>query len=726
MGRNRWTTDEQEAWLKSKLPTFWEAQQTKKTAIFRDAVETAFFKQWPFVEGAATGRGSTLSGQKKRIREWFGNNGRKSGVNRAGRCKIMRLRGIPRIKPAWQVYSDLFYTTKLKATIDNAYRKHVEEAEAAHVNPDAKIAFRNRMVIEAFDEESEDVKAQVEKARARQDGISITPPADDLEGLTEEEIIRLGMNLGFEKNIEALGVTLQTLLDEAYRLTGWTGVIMIGGPRPSNLGKISSMTVFTGTPPQAPGGFPVWNENFQQDWVKVWLEFLRLAHPLDLRKRRAIMTGSDKLGTTGSCETPLTIDPDAPPPAEPHVPSVHTSPKKAKVVALKRDRPVDSDGDEIPALVEGSSEEEGEEEDDDDDDDDDDGMGDVIVDKAKEREEVDQLIDTLATKDELEVRELMEMICEGGEMDDEEEGPADTDTAASASTSAAASDAESMDATKSGTSEAESMEASGPTKSYMSVRFEAEELDLEEDDSLEITEKPAETTYAPTEIVPSPPARRASARFAKRAETMVVDELPSKPVSTRFSDLDFGISWISDARSYLLSVVINVEHHRVIQHWARLERIMDQPENRRGYQLDVDQRPNEVGEWLKKKKAMRDPPNIANPANFGVRWRVYYRSLQPVARLAGSSLRKVECSPADWGRLLKGGRRGLFLLLLSFSWWSTNTKLKKERELVYEMVEDLKWVFQQLSPVAEAQVESKKRAIEENNAAGVERKRVKT
>lgn len=48
MGRNKWTTDDQEEWLKSRLAGFGDAQANKTTTKnFFPAVIKEWTKQWP-------------------------------------------------------------------------------------------------------------------------------------------------------------------------------------------------------------------------------------------------------------------------------------------------------------------------------------------------------------------------------------------------------------------------------------------------------------------------------------------------------------------------------------------------------------------------------------------------------------------------------------------------------------------------------------------------------
>ena len=47
MGKKRWTTEEQRAWLEALIPAFVRAQQEKATGAFFEETYNAWHKKWP-------------------------------------------------------------------------------------------------------------------------------------------------------------------------------------------------------------------------------------------------------------------------------------------------------------------------------------------------------------------------------------------------------------------------------------------------------------------------------------------------------------------------------------------------------------------------------------------------------------------------------------------------------------------------------------------------------
>ncbi|TDL14833.1 hypothetical protein BD410DRAFT_166323 [Rickenella mellea] len=293
MGRARWASDEQLVWLTSNLPDYWEAQARKRTKAFWPKLDAGYFKKFPYVEGAEIGRGSTLEGARGRIHEWYGNHGRKSTVPQSGRTKVLKLRGAPKRKVPWQVYSDMFYVEKLRDFVDAEYDDYLVALDT-DATPEAKIAFRNKIIIAAYEVETEDVQAQVLAACERQDGVALIPAAVDCVGLSEEQIGELGVNLGIQRNIDALGTTLQTLTDEVFRVTGWTMTIMAGGPVPALDGNIMSFSLHSGSTSTSKS-FGQWHDDFNGLVVSPFKEWLGLVHPESVRQKRAIAAGSATL-----------------------------------------------------------------------------------------------------------------------------------------------------------------------------------------------------------------------------------------------------------------------------------------------------------------------------------------------------------------------------------------------------------------------------------------------
>ncbi|KAJ7503445.1 hypothetical protein B0H11DRAFT_1710992 [Mycena galericulata] len=114
--------------------------------------------------------------------------------------------------------------------------------------------------------------------------------------------------------------------------------------------------------------------------------------------------------------------------------------------------------------------------------------------------------------------------------------------------------------------------------------------------------------------------------------------------------------------------------------WAELVETWVKIEEAAGYENDggkltSDERPAEVGEFLKGGRKWFHPPTVRNVGRLGRegtfvdRWWLWWRAIQPPERewVAGRLSRPEEMT---WGSLPKmHGRTGFMLVLASLLWW---------------------------------------------------------
>lgn len=85
-------------------------------------------------------------------------------------------------------------------------------------------------------------------------------------------------------------------------------------------------------------------------------------------------------------------------------------------------------------------------------------------------------------------------------------------------------------------------------------------------------------------------------------------------------------------------------------------------------------RPKEVGLWIKYNRQFDKPPPYH--AKYGASCVTWWMHLQPLWRANDGDLPHAiyTCDEGDWGGLIKSGKNGLFLVLLSMAWWARGTK----------------------------------------------------
>ena len=110
--------------------------------------------------------------------------------------------------------------------------------------------------------------------------------------------------------------------------------------------------------------------------------------------------------------------------------------------------------------------------------------------------------------------------------------------------------------------------------------------------------------------------------------------------------------------------------------------------------LPQKQRPTEVDSWLKDSAGPH--PVISDTATYAGTWTSWWIECQPPDHPTTSwPLPRKPLSPAQWGKLMKGGKYGMFLFLMSLSWWVKSSELV-QADFIAAM-EDFHWVLQQLT-----------------------------
>jgi len=109
---------------------------------------------------------------KQQIKDWFKNHSRAGASKGDGRRQLLDLREHKRKKlPAWQAYSKLYYEKKVKEVVDAQWKvKYVAENpdhdETLSVPP-APLRFRNQIIRQLYEQETDDVKDEVETSREK-------------------------------------------------------------------------------------------------------------------------------------------------------------------------------------------------------------------------------------------------------------------------------------------------------------------------------------------------------------------------------------------------------------------------------------------------------------------------------------------------------------------------------------------------------------------------------
>jgi hypothetical protein len=109
--------------------------------------------------------------------------------------------------------------------------------------------------------------------------------------------------------------------------------------------------------------------------------------------------------------------------------------------------------------------------------------------------------------------------------------------------------------------------------------------------------------------------------------------------------------------------------------------------------LDTTGRPNVVAPWLKSGRKYDTPPNIPDHAKYAAAWWTWWIAHQPEWREARKLLQDTH-KGEKWSQLCRGGSNGIFMLILSLSWWLG--AIGEPSADILKAIRDVSWVFDQL------------------------------
>jgi hypothetical protein len=136
-------------------------------------------------------------------------------------------------------------------------------------------------------------------------------------------------------------------------------------------------------------------------------------------------------------------------------------------------------------------------------------------------------------------------------------------------------------------------------------------------------------------------------------------------------------------------------------------------------------RPKEISDWIKNKK--KDTVPLLKPGEFGERFMGWWKLMQPSWRTTESQpffpLARDVPSDERWQTLRKGGTAGIYITVMSLSWWVMAQNVERD-DKVWSMVDDITWVIQEMKKsMVSPQVSQKRPHDEEDEDESQRRKR---
>jgi len=90
-------------------------------------------------------------------------------------------------------------------------------------------------------------------------------------------------------------------------------------------------------------------------------------------------------------------------------------------------------------------------------------------------------------------------------------------------------------------------------------------------------------------------------------------------------------------------------------------------------------------------------PYVHNTSVYGRAWIAWWTACQPRWRQGkGWPLPKEQGTETNWGKLAARGQNGIFIVVMSTTWWAASLKPTDHRGTFDEAVDDIRWVIDQI------------------------------
>lgn len=165
--------------------------------------------------------------------------------------------------------------------------------------------------------------------------------------------------------------------------------------------------------------------------------------------------------------------------------------------------------------------------------------------------------------------------------------------------------------------------------------------------------------------------------------------------------------WMKPALEALVGALGPAQENGVVDLWLTFETSMERRDLKK---LTADGRPWQLSDWLARGRKYQCPPPIDKAPAYASAWRGWWSSIQPAWRTEGATwpMLKKDVEGEKWVDVMKGGASGIFLAILSVSWWFAQCGAGNERDECEEAIMDICWVLERM-------IEARKTVEEESD-----------
>ncbi|KAF7965470.1 hypothetical protein HWV62_43299 [Athelia sp. TMB] len=283
-------------------------QKTKKTKANKRAKRTAQTKNQTREQKI---EGRLIAKRKKQLKTWmrWHSEPARPGRRRKGSGffgmpalgKSGKKKGPGRVSQLTEIYINLYYPTRMLPIVN----KRLEDVTFTG----RSIDLIRQVAREMYAEEDEETRAAVEAVRAtQQQGMVENADDEDSEGEGEPTPQE------YQHAIDTIHPYIESMLKELMERTGLCASLIMGGPIPSNGGKIAAISYHMGK--NAIGSsFGVAHQAYSTDIVRPYTDFLRNVYPRSLKSSPTVPAGDmltmdfNNLEQSDTCPETLLVAP---------------------------------------------------------------------------------------------------------------------------------------------------------------------------------------------------------------------------------------------------------------------------------------------------------------------------------------------------------------------------------------------------------------------------------
>ncbi|KAF8995796.1 hypothetical protein BDQ17DRAFT_1430180 [Cyathus striatus] len=669
-----WADAKQWDWLVAKIPSYCQAREEGKSAEWLRKLYADWDEEW--------GRPKPT---QEEMDKWnvYGDkaNIKKCVVGLASKTHAKK----DTMLREWQVYYEL-YEEYMDALIDDEWKEYLISSQYKTEPKQSDFEFKNAAIQKHYKLETkavkDEVKAHIEALRKKGNGVTPKASGTMTSGETAKDESGAVDNNTYENSIKKLPAAITESISELARRTGWNLTVLTGGPRPSRGGKIDLMVFHIGTDKDG-NNWPGWmgSADFEEKIVNRFDDFLRDCFP------------GEECNSRSLAQTPL------------HADTMHTEGQSTGGKRKGKEGVVD--------CSQGSEDKEG-------------SIGSeapvgptlppveyVIASNGcrmsrNEAERLDRIAEIDAAMMQIKATwekedhppSIAKKVVKCGPRKPKENIPVNRTPRRSARLGTVGEGLPGHEKSNNDTTVMNNEQSA--------ERFSPEAAVEHQSSDIQVASQPSVNSESASNHDGNAHQKQLTAHRSADTNSMaaspIQEDNPTQMSSNNVSSpggnkINTLPKYAQPYVKYLMGVSSDPRWSALITEWQNFELKMPHESL-----FSTTNRPKEVAWWIRRHRSPTAIPQITT-AEFGSAWMKWWTEIQPEWH-KNNLVRTIPSEACQWETLFRGGALGLCSVVMSLSWWVATNQTSSDgtttMESLWDAVEDMTWVIQQVSALPEA------------------------